>query len=54
VNYGTAKERRAKKIRGVKHTAEHNKKISESMKRHFAEKNCPNCGADMRERKDNG
>ena len=36
VNYGTAKERRAKKIRGVKHTAEHNKKISESMKRHFA------------------
>jgi hypothetical protein len=36
VNYGTAKERRAKKIRGVKHTEEHNKKISESMKRHFA------------------
>ena len=36
VNYGTAKERRAKKIRGVKHTEEHKKKISESMKRHFA------------------
>lgn len=47
VNYGTAKERRAKKIRGVKHTEEHNKKISEGMKRHFAEKNCPNCGAKM-------
>jgi hypothetical protein len=27
VNYGTAKERRAKKIRGVPHTEEHKKKI---------------------------
>lgn len=34
VNYGTAKERRAKKIRGVPHTEEHKRKISESMKRY--------------------
>lgn len=32
MNYGTAKERRAKKIRGVPHTEEHNRKISASMK----------------------
>lgn len=32
VNYGTAKERRAKKIRGVPHTEEHKRKISASMK----------------------
>ena len=50
VNYGTAKERRAKKIRGVKHTEEHKQKISESLKRHYARKDCPNCGVDMRER----
>lgn len=33
--YGSGRERRAKKIRGVKHTEEHKQKISESLKRHF-------------------
>lgn len=32
VNYGTAKERRAEKIRGVPHTAEHNKKIGNKLR----------------------
>ena len=32
VNYGTAKERRAKKIRGVPHTKEHKEKISQGLK----------------------
>lgn len=54
VNYGTAKERRAKKIRGVKHTEEHKRKIAESMKRHFAKKHCPNCGARMMDGEENG
>ena len=31
-NYGTARRRQAKKIRGIPHTDEHKKKISESMK----------------------
>lgn len=31
VNYGTARERQRQKIIGVKHTDEHNKKISDSM-----------------------
>ena len=31
-NYGTARRRQAKKIRGISHTDEHKKKISESMK----------------------
>lgn len=47
VNYGTAKERRAKKIRGVKHTEEHKRKISESLKRHYRGNTSPNCGARM-------
>ena len=32
INYGTARRRQAKKIRGIPHTDEHKKKISESMK----------------------
>ena len=32
INYGTARKRQAKKIRGIPHTDEHKKKISESMK----------------------
>ena len=32
INYGTARKRQANKIRGIPHTDEHKKKISESMK----------------------
>ena len=32
INYGTARKRQADKIRGIPHTEEHKKKISESMK----------------------
>jgi hypothetical protein len=41
VNYGTAKERRARKLRGVKHTEEDNRKISESLKQHYRRKASP-------------
>lgn len=34
--YGKAVERHAKKIRGIPHTEEHNKKISESLKAHYS------------------
>jgi hypothetical protein len=34
-NYGTAKERRAERIRGVPHTKEHNKKIANKLKAYF-------------------
>ena len=37
LSYGTAKERRAKKLRGVPHTENHNQKISSSMKRYYEE-----------------
>lgn len=52
VNYGTAKERRAKKIRGVPHTKEHKEKISQGLKAYYSEheawnKGRPNCGAKM-------
>lgn len=35
-NYGTAKERRVRKIRGIPHTAEHKEKIASSVKQHYA------------------
>ena len=52
VNYGTAKERRAKKIRGVPHTKEHKEKISQGLKAYYSEheawnKGRPNCGSKM-------
>ena len=52
VNYGTAKERRAKKIRGVPHTKEHKEKISQGLKAYYSEheawnKGRPNCGDKM-------
>lgn len=34
-SYGTGIQRQADKIRGIKHTEEHNKKISESLKRYY-------------------
>ena len=34
--YGKAKQRQARKLRGRKHTEEHKRKISQSMKAHFA------------------
>lgn len=37
VNYGTAKERRKEKIVGVPHTKEHNKKISDSLYKHYGD-----------------
>ena len=58
VNYGTAKERRAKKIRGVPHTKEHKEKISQGLKAYYSEheawnKGRPNCGAKMAGGNDN-
>lgn len=53
VNYGTAKERRAKKIRGVPHTEEHKKKISSGLRKYYSthevwnKGKMPNCGARM-------
>ena len=51
VNYGTAKERRAKKIRGVPHTEEHKKKISSGLRKYYLthevwnKGKIPHCGA---------
>lgn len=45
VNYGTAKERRAKKIRGVPHTEEHKQKISDGLKKYYSEHEVWNKGA---------
>ena len=36
--YGKAVEKQAKTLRGKKHTEEHKRKISESMKRHYGER----------------
>ena len=36
--YGKAVERHAKKIRGIPHTEEHKKKISDSLKKHYGER----------------
>lgn len=47
VNYGTAKERRAKKIRGVPHAEEHKKKISDGLKKYYSEHEVWNKGAKM-------
>lgn len=47
VNYGTAKERRAKKLRGVPHTAEHKQKISDGLKKYYSEHEVWNKGARM-------
>ena len=47
VNYGTAKERRAKKIRGVPHTEEHKQKISDGLKKYYSEHEVWNKGARM-------
>lgn len=56
VSYGTAKERRAKKIRGVPHTDEHKQKISDGLKAYYTKndvwnkgKRSPNCGSKMDE-----
>lgn len=55
VNYGTAKERRAKKIRGVPHTEEHKEKISSGLRRYYSSHEVWNkgksqrCGAKMDE-----
>jgi hypothetical protein len=38
VNYGSARKRQARKLRGVPHTEEHKRKISESLKRHYGER----------------
>lgn len=40
--YGNAVERHAKKIRGVPHTEEHKRKISEGLKRHYGERRVKN------------
>lgn len=44
---GTAKERRAKKIRGVPHTEEHKRKISDGLKKYYSEHEVWNKGARM-------
>ena len=36
--YGNARAKQARKIRGIPHTAEHNAKISESLKRYYKER----------------
>jgi len=36
--YGNARAKQARKIRGIPHTAEHNEKISESLKRYYKER----------------
>ena len=54
INYGTARRRQAKKIRGIPHTDEHKKKISESMKAYREKEKAENgyCYNDRGERKD--
>ena len=49
--YGKGAEKQARKLRGRKHTEEHRQKISDSLKKHYAEKDgfCS-----YGERKDNG
>jgi hypothetical protein len=38
VNYGNARKRQAKKLRGIPHTEEHKRKISESLRRYYGER----------------
>ena len=54
INYGTARRRQAKKIRGIPHTDEHKKKISESMKAYREKEKAENgyCYNGRGERKD--
>lgn len=54
INYGTARKRQAKKIRGIPHTDEHKKKISESMKAYREKEKSENgyCYNGRGERKD--
>lgn len=54
INYGTARKRQAKKIRGIPHTDEHKKKISESMKAYREKERAENgyCYNGRGERKD--
>ena len=54
--YGHAREKRRKKLVGRPHSEEHKKKISEGIKRHYAEKHKPDWFCDDGERrgKDDG
>lgn len=60
VNYGTARERRIKKIKGVPHTKEHKEKIANGLKNFYlahevwnkGKANHPNCGARMDAKED--
>ena len=59
INYGTARKRQAKKIRGIPHTDEHKKKISESMKAYREKEKsengyCYNGRGERKEGSDNG
>lgn len=44
VNYGTARERRIKKIKGVPHTEEHKAKIANGLKQYYSEHDVWNKG----------